>query len=439
MESTPAFPHGLRIEPTAARLEAAGRRAWLGESADRSSFRVVLDGVEAIVSIEPPLAEGTVEAWPFAAMRAQASPRQLAFASADQPVAALELAGQQQSLRIRLDSLSLRISANGAIAGTQWTDVHPDADGRVRIVASRADAPEPDVAALMVRSSARARRRAAERPRVTLPEHASDLLAALERDVWLAASSGNAGDAQGRVAALLALLALNDARGALDVIRAGEAAVAANGALATIAAGAWAAWRGSVLPLDAVRSAVTESMRDPSSGGGALGSSAAAMRPFVADQSDAARDGAKVVVDPADGLVAFARMPGVPIACATLLELMHEQLGIVPDAGRARIRLAPRLDAGRTTLEQLGMGDATIEMLAQVGEESATVEVEQTAGGTPITGILEPRLAIGRLRSALVEATPAELDSVPEGAGFRARVQLVIDRRRSLVLHFERR
>jgi len=132
-------------------------------------------------------------------------------------------------------------------------------------------------------------------------------------------------------------------------------------------------------------------------------------------------------------------MSGVPTACATLLELVHDRLGIMPDAGRARIRLAPRLRPGRTTLGQLGVGDATIEMVADVGEESATMEVEQTAGGTPMTGILEPRIAARRFRSALVEATAADLESVADDGGFSARVQLVIDRRRSLVLHFERR
>ena len=404
-------------------------------------MRVVLDGAPATLMIEPPLADGVIEAWTFASMRAQASPRQLAFASADQPVAALELAAQRERIRVRRDGSTLRIAANGADVGLDWSEIRPDADGRVRIVAHRADAAEPDVGALMASSIARARRRAAERLRVALPGATGDVVAGLERDIWLEASARTGLDDRARIAMVLALLALNDARGALEVIRAGADAVARDAALSVIAAGAWAAWRGTMLPVDAVREVVTESAAGSSSpGGDALGRSAAALRPFLADQTQAGSGGAaKSAQEPGAGFLEVARMPDVPSGCARLIELVHGTLGVVPDAARARVRLGPRLSPGRSVVEQLVVGDAAIEMVAEVTEDSAAIEVEQTSGGTPFTGILEPRIPARRLRSAFVEATPADLESAADDDGLRARVQIVIDRRRRLVLHFERR
>jgi hypothetical protein len=74
-----------------------------------------------------------------------------------------------------------------------------------------------------------------------------------------------------------------------------------------------------------------------------------------------------------------------------------------------------------------------------VGNEHASIELEQTSGATPFTAIVEPRVPAGRLRGALVEDTPADLDTARDDGGMTARVQLIIDRRRRLVLHFERR
>ncbi len=287
-------------------------------------------------------------------------------------------------------------------------------------------------------------RRAALRPRLTRDgSDAEDPLPFLERTM----TSGLAeSDDDARVAVALGLLALNDAHGAaaaLGVVRSDI-----DDPRAALATGAWAAWRGEMLPVVELREAGMRWLRTMAGAAVAVDDELAACALLLAPAAAEAADDIALLERlrrrPGQGgslerLASAARVAGEAAAAAgEALTALHGLLGIVPDAPRGRVRLAPDLTEGAYGIDGLAVGD-TMLSLRTVNRELGTIAivVEQTAGAMPLTAILEPRLPARRLRQVEVDGRPATLDARQDGNGLCVSVQLVIDQPRRLTIGFE--
>ena len=421
------LPPELRVPVEADRLEAGGRRA---HAVVRDGALHVAFGAEHVVlELDPAPACDAIDVWPFASRCGG----DLLFAATDQPLIVLDRAGGS-AVRVR------RAGGAGPVVLLDGSPVHTEAraHGAARIVVHGAACAGTDADALIGGAIARARKRAALRPRAMLAGDPSDAIAIFEHRLRLALAARKPRDARTRVVAALALLAINDAKVAHELIVDGAAEIAQDEACSVVVCAAWSAWRGAALDVDEVRRAAASRVTAEAETD-AWSSAAIALAPYCEGAFETAADRSGTGPDPATAIVRIAEVTPGPAGAAELLTLLHGTLGVMPDATRARVRLAPVLTAGSTRLDQLVAGDATLFLTADVTPERATIELEQTHGATPYTGIVEPWLPGGRLREALIEDTRAELDSAADGEGIRTRVQLIIDRRRTLVLSFERR
>lgn len=479
----PRFPESLRVQGAEPRLAAFGMRASVVEAnglliADVDSGRVEIEFVR--LAEAPASVAGTVAVWPFAAERSHTSPDgagsrvMRVFAASDAPIVAVEWESADAAdggvmLRVRRLDGAVALEA----AGTHPMDapgeyrLHPGPSDATRLVIRGSGQPASDVESLMGAALARARRRDATRPKVTMAggdrlsgaEHvlrsslerapSSKLIRATRR---MLEDAGPAMGTEGEAAIALALLSLDEralARSLLESADLGAAALA-------LVAGGWAAWTGDAEPFAPIWTEVATWIAAALERGhferhiGRAGSRAAlALAPIAAelagDVDMAARLRAVALPEAAHALAelgratAGGRASGHPIRAAALaLRCIHEELGIAPDAPRGRLRFAPTLDADGLRLHGLTVGEARFSM--EAGWESghgAIVTISQTHGPTPFSLVVEPWLPAGRLSSASVDGVAADIDAHPEGTGLRARVQVVADHERRIRFHTE--
>lgn len=124
-----------------------------------------------------------------------------------------------------------------------------------------------------------------------------------------------------------------------------------------------------------------------------------------------------------------------------VLHVVHQLLGIDPDATRGRLRLRPDLHGpeGAETvpalplrLDGLAFADGSVVFEVEHEEDGALVySLEQDSGAIPTTALLEPLLP-GRPRAADVDGRPAELRARQTFHGTVLPVQLVLDAPRQL-------
>lgn len=426
------LPESLRLSAMAPGLEAFGLRARARQT-DGGGLTVEIDGRVGHILPSPRLGEGRCAVWPFATVRERAAGREVLFAAPDQPLVAL----------VRdLDAADVGVETDGPFA----VSIVPLGDARSAIVVHGAAFEPPDIESLIASATARGRRRAANRPSLVIEESGQDAFAIAEHDLRrelrrvgpdaIAAS----GSRHAAVSAVLALYALDDRNAADDVLRA-LATDAIEGADAALVVGACAAWSGIAPKTPEVRAAALQWMRTAPVASDAWSAAALALAPAAAEAMGAtdvmANLRARKLPDVSATLRELAA-EACDIPPGMVLHLMHDRLGVAPDAMRGRIGIRPMSVAGRVDVEQLVVGDAMLSYHAETSADRATFEVEQTRGGSPVTVLLEPRIPARRLMSALVDETSAELDAVPEDSDLRVKVQLVADRPRRLELRYER-
>jgi hypothetical protein len=116
--------------------------------------------------------------------------------------------------------------------------------------------------------------------------------------------------------------------------------------------------------------------------------------------------------------------------------LLFGLFGARADAPLGRIRLAPRIPAGWTSLSVGGIrvGDAHVQLSYALDGAAHTFRVLQDRGRVPLMLIFEPEVAEPELPELLVDGAPAELDRLARGGRSAVRVQLPLDRERSITL-----
>lgn len=427
-----ALPESLRLPATIPALEAFGLRARAEQMAP-GVLAVEIEGRFSQVVPTPRLGEERCAVWPFAALRESPGGREVLFAAPDQPLVAL----------IRdVDAADAAVEAEGPLA----VSIVPLGDARSAIVVHDPAFESPDVESLIAAATARGRRRAANRPSLVVDESGEDAFAIAEHDLRrelrrvgpdAIATSGSRTQA---VSAVLALYALNDRNAADEMLR-GLAAAAIEGADCALVVGACAAWTGMAPQASEVRAAALQWMRAAPVASDAWSAAALGLAPVAAEAMGATEVMAQLRAGKLPGVSdalreLAAEASGIP--AGRVLQLMHDQLGVAPDAMRGRIGIRPMRVAGRIDVERLVVSDAMLSFHAETRVDRATFEVEQTSGGSPVTVLLEPRIPARRLMSALVDETSAELDAVPEDSDLRVKVQLVADRPRRLELRYER-
>jgi hypothetical protein len=126
----------------------------------------------------------------------------------------------------------------------------------------------------------------------------------------------------------------------------------------------------------------------------------------------------------------------VELAAATLDRLIREALGAEPDAAFGRLAIRPRFPGHwtRFSVDGLPLGDARVGVDWDRDGHRHRFRLRQTAGGAPITWILEPRLPGAGLVSATVDGEPAELDAPRIGDAVQPKIQLPAERERVVEL-----
>lgn len=124
-----------------------------------------------------------------------------------------------------------------------------------------------------------------------------------------------------------------------------------------------------------------------------------------------------------------------------VLHVVHQLLGVDPDATRGRLRLRPDLHGPAGTeaapilplrLDGLAFADGSVMFEVEFEEDGALLySLEQDSGAIPTTALLEPLLP-GRPRAAEVDGRPADLRARQTSQGMVLPVQLVLDAPRRL-------
>jgi hypothetical protein len=130
-------------------------------------------------------------------------------------------------------------------------------------------------------------------------------------------------------------------------------------------------------------------------------------------------------------------------APATVLALVHEVLGIQPDALRHRIWLRPRLPPACRALEvrEVRVGDDIVEFRLELEETGdggcMRLRTVQDAGAIPATALVE-LLVPGAPGAVRVDRSPAALGARQADGGTLVAVQLVLDHERLVEVEFTR-
>lgn len=125
-----------------------------------------------------------------------------------------------------------------------------------------------------------------------------------------------------------------------------------------------------------------------------------------------------------------------PDAALTLDLLVRGLLGIEPDAAFGRVRAHPCFPGSWTAFRADGLqvGDARLGIEMRREGPLTRLTLRQTAGGAPVTWIVEPRLAGTALVAARVDGEAAEIDAETEHGRIRPRIQVPGARKRVVEL-----
>jgi hypothetical protein len=139
--------------------------------------------------------------------------------------------------------------------------------------------------------------------------------------------------------------------------------------------------------------------------------------------------------EPAPLSVAELAAPAPP--ADRILAVAERLLGMRPDAARGRLRLrpAPPAEWDRLDAQRMHVGPATIDLAYRRTGDLHRFRIEQTTGPAPIRLILEPLLAIGRLRAATVDGAPATLAARRVADRVLVPLQIMLDHPREVELH----
>lgn len=115
-----------------------------------------------------------------------------------------------------------------------------------------------------------------------------------------------------------------------------------------------------------------------------------------------------------------------PSSALTLDLLVRGLLGVVPDATYGRLRFGPSFPDAWTRFraDGLPLGDARLGVEMERDGATTRLVLRQTAGGAPVTWIVEPRLVGSGLAAARVDGEPAEIDAEVGGGQVRPRLQI---------------
>jgi len=125
---------------------------------------------------------------------------------------------------------------------------------------------------------------------------------------------------------------------------------------------------------------------------------------------------------------------GAPVAGQVLGGLAYGILGLAPDAPSGRIHIAPAFPAHISAFaaRRIRLGDTRIDLeyIREGGRHR--FELSPTEGRVPATVIFEPSLPGDRAGTTYIDGQPTDLVPVGEGDRLRFRVQLPLDRRRTV-------
>jgi hypothetical protein len=117
-------------------------------------------------------------------------------------------------------------------------------------------------------------------------------------------------------------------------------------------------------------------------------------------------------------------------------QLIHELLGVEPDAPKNRLRLRPAIpeEWERMDLTQLRFGDAEISLRYRKEGAHHHFTLSQESGAVPVRVIFEPLLPVPRLVRARVDGEDAVLDPVLSQGRLMVPIQIVLDDERRIEL-----
>jgi hypothetical protein len=125
---------------------------------------------------------------------------------------------------------------------------------------------------------------------------------------------------------------------------------------------------------------------------------------------------------------------GAPVAGTLLGALVHGILGFAPDAPSGRLELRPAFAARfrAFAVSALAMGDFRFTLAYRRSGPCATYTITPTGGRVPPTLVLAPTVTGREVRATRVDGVPADLDWRARDGGVETRVQLPLDRERTL-------
>ena len=131
-----------------------------------------------------------------------------------------------------------------------------------------------------------------------------------------------------------------------------------------------------------------------------------------------------------------ARIHDPAAAALVPLVLLDGLLGARADAHYGRLRLAPRLPPHWTRLSVSGIiiGDATVRMDYEGTGGTHHFRLVQESGAVPLMLVFEPILAVATGAPVRVDGRTAELDALAVGKRVQVRIQMPLDRERSVTV-----
>jgi hypothetical protein len=123
-------------------------------------------------------------------------------------------------------------------------------------------------------------------------------------------------------------------------------------------------------------------------------------------------------------------------AAMAITPLILGMLGVEPDAGYGRVRIAPQLppEWEWMNFRNLKVGDARLDMEFRREGSAHEFFIEQTAGKFPLTVVFEPMILAREISTARVGGVPAGLDMFQRGDRAGIRLQFPLDRAHTIAL-----
>ncbi|MBI4541129.1 MAG: hypothetical protein HY704_16635 [Gemmatimonadetes bacterium] len=123
-------------------------------------------------------------------------------------------------------------------------------------------------------------------------------------------------------------------------------------------------------------------------------------------------------------------------AAMVVVPLVYGMLGLIPDAPYGRVRIGPQFPRawGHVEVTNVRVGDSHVAVRYHRAGRRHTFAIEQTAGALPLTLIFEPTIPADAIDAVTIDDRGARLEPIRVGARSGVRVQLALDRERTVVL-----